>query len=76
MERELSKLNPNAPVCRPALIKPSHHSEKRAPIARLVISIAAIADRVTENAGVDRAQVARCMLEIARNGAAQHIVDN
>lgn len=72
----MSKLNPNVLVCRPAFIKPSHHSKKRPLIARLAIPIAAVADRFTEDAGVDRAQVARCSLDVARSGAAQRIFGN
>jgi hypothetical protein len=55
----LSELNPNVLVCRPAFIKPSHHSKKRLLIARLGIPIAAVAVRFTEDACVDRAQAAR-----------------
>lgn len=75
-ERELSKLSPNIFAFRPAFIKPSHRSAKRPLVARLAAPVAAIADRFTDGFSVDCEQLARCLLDVAQNGADQHILDN
>jgi len=75
-ERELAKLNPNLFCFRPAVIKPSRRGEKMPLGAALFTPVAWVVDRLTDGFSVETAALARCMIDVAKNGAEQAIFDN
>ena len=75
-ERELAKLIPNLFCFRPAVIKPSRRGEKMPLGAALFTPVAWVVDRLTDGFSVETAALARCMIDVAKNGAEQAIFDN
>lgn len=77
-ERELLKLSPeNVYAFRPAFIGPAYKGQKRPLITRVCAPIFRLADKLTDNnASVGCDQLARCLLDVAKNGAGGHVLDN
>jgi nucleoside-diphosphate-sugar epimerase len=75
-EKELLKLSPNVFNFRPAFIRPAFHGQKRPLIAKLYAPLAFIADLFTDSFSVNCSQLARCLLDVAKNGASQSVFDN
>ena len=75
-EKELSKLSQNVFHFRPAFIRPAHAGQKRPLTARLFVPVADIADLFTDSFSVGCSQLASCLLDVAKHGAEQSILDN
>ncbi len=76
-ERSLSEKHPqNVFVLRPGYIKPSRQSGPRKDFARFAAPIAAVMGLFIKDFSVDCDQLARCLLDVAKNGSARHLLDN
>lgn len=75
-EKELSKLSPNVFNFRPAFIRPARPGQKRPLVPTLFGPIAWVVDHFTDSFSVDSGTLARCLLDVAKTGADQAIIDN
>lgn len=75
-ERRLSELTPNAFHFRPAMIREPGGSVRPPRLARALVPLALVLDRFSEQVSVECRQLARCMLDVAKRGAAQRVFDN
>lgn len=77
-ERELLKLKPARVYSfRPGFIAPAYKGQKRPLITKIFTPAFLVADRLTDhNASVSCRQLARCLLDVAKRGSGQHVLDN
>jgi uncharacterized protein YbjT (DUF2867 family) len=74
-ERELAKLSPNVVSFRPAFVRAAP-GDARPLMARLYTPIADVVDRFTDQFSVTCEELASCLLDVAKNGAGEPVLDN
>ncbi|MDP1627278.1 MAG: NAD(P)H-binding protein [Parvibaculum sp.] len=74
-EKHLRAISPNAFSFRPAFIRPPA-GRRRPLVVKLYTPLADVMDRFTDGFSVECAQLARCLLDVARQGADQPTLDN
>ncbi len=74
-EKQLGRLSPNVVSFRPAFIRPPR-GRKRPLVVALYTPLANVMDRFTDSFSVDCAQLARCLLDVAKQGASPPVLDN
>jgi uncharacterized protein YbjT (DUF2867 family) len=75
-EKDLQKLSEDVVSFRPAFIRPSARNPARRWIIKAYTPIANVVDRFTDNFSVECEQLARCLIDVARNGSTQQVLDN
>jgi len=75
-ERELALLSPNVFLFRPAFIKPADRYYKRPPVQTIAGYITSVLDLFSEGFSIDVATLAKCLIEVAKNGSDVHLLHN
>ncbi len=75
-ERRLAELGGEIFCFRPGYIRPTARSGARKDLARLFAPVGALISLFSDNFSVDCDQLARCLLDVAKRGAGQHLLIN
>jgi uncharacterized protein YbjT (DUF2867 family) len=75
-ERLLSGLTPDAFHFRPAMIREPGGAVRPPLVARLLVPLALLLDRFSEQVSVECRQLAACMLDVAKHGHGLHVWPN
>ena len=75
-ERLLSEVSRNTFSFRPGYIRPTEVTGPRKDVARFFAPLGHVISIFSEDFGVDCDQLAKCMLDVAKNGADEHLFTN
>jgi uncharacterized protein YbjT (DUF2867 family) len=75
-ERMLSEMNPHTLIFRPAYIRPTARTGRPRGFARYFTPVGNLITRFDPDFSVDCDQLAACLLDVAKNGAAATLFDN
>lgn len=75
-ERKLSELSERAVQFRPGYIRPTKTSGPRRDLARFFAPIGTLMGLFTPDFSVDCDQLARCLLDVAKQGSSQPVLEN